>query len=133
MSDPTHSNASGATREARSSYRVVLEPSPKQIRVVFNGETLARSERALLVCETGHEPVYYFPRNDVRMDLLEKTNHRTRCPFKGEASYWTLRAGERSSANAAWSYEAPIEEVAGLAGYIAFYRDALDAWYEDAP
>ena len=80
MSDPTHSNASGATREARSSYRVVLEPSPKQIRVVFNGETLASSERALLVCETGHEPVYYFPRDDVRMELLERTHHRTRCP-----------------------------------------------------
>ena len=75
--------------------------------------------------ETRHEPVVYFPRQDVRFGLMEPTSHHTFCPFKGEASYWTLRVGERAEENAAWSYEDPFDEVAGLSGYVAFYADRV--------
>ncbi len=117
----------------RPSYRIEFLPCPRRVRVLFGGETVADSSEVRVMREDGRIPVYYFPRADVRMELLRPTEHSTHCPFKGEASYWTLRAGERSSANAAWSYESPIQEIAELAGYIAFYRDAVDAWYEDAP
>jgi uncharacterized protein (DUF427 family) len=69
-----------------------------------------------LLLETGHSPVYYFPREDVRMDLLERTDHHTRCPHKGEASSWNLKVGDRTVENAVWSYEQPLEQMAGDQG-----------------
>ena len=107
-------------------YRVDLEPSPERRRVTFGGEVVADSERALIVRETKHDPVVYFPREDVRLEHFERTEHRTFCPFKGDASYWTLRAGGAASENTAWSYESPFPEVAGLKDYVAFYADRVD-------
>ena len=112
-------------------YRIDLEPSPQRVRVVFGGETVADSTRAVVMIEPRHQPVHYFPRDDVRMDLMERTGHRSHCPFKGDASYWTLAVGRRSAENAVWSYEDPIDDVAGIKAYVAFYRDKVDAWYED--
>lgn len=107
-------------------YRVDLEPCPERIRVRFHGETIADSTRTLTVRETKHEPVVYFPREDVRMDLLQRTDHGTFCPFKGEASYWTLRVGDHAEENVVWSYEHPFEEVAGLKDYLSFYPDRVE-------
>jgi len=107
-------------------YRVDLEPDPARVRARLGGEALAESDRTLRVHETGHAPVTYFPRDDVRFEHLEPTAHETFCPFKGEASYWTARAGGRTEANLAWSYEDPFDEVAGLAGYVAFYPDRVE-------
>ena len=107
-------------------YRVDLEPGPRRVRIVFNGETIADSGNALVVHETAHQPSYYFPRDDVRLDLLERTEHHSFCPFKGKASYWTLRAGGRVAENVVWSYEDPFEEVAGLANYMSFYADQVE-------
>ena len=107
-------------------YRVDLEPDGERVRVRVGGEILADSTRALIVRETRHDPVVYLPREDVRLDLLERTDHRTFCPFKGEASYWTLRAADRVEENAVWSYEDPFDEVAGLKDYMAFYPDRVD-------
>jgi uncharacterized protein (DUF427 family) len=106
-------------------YRVDLEPRAGRVRAVYGGTTVAESERALLVRETRHEPVVYFPRDDVRLEHLERTEHGSFCPFKGEASYWSLRDGDARAANAAWSYEDPFPEVAGLQGYVAFYPDRV--------
>ena len=78
-------------------YRIAFEPSPRRVRVKFNGETIADSTDAHLLFETRHLPVYYFPRADVRMDLLAPTEHHTFCPYKGTASYWTIPVGERTS------------------------------------
>ncbi len=108
------------------SYRVDLEPNPQRVRAVFNGETVADSKQALVVRETAHKPIYYFPRDDVRLDLMERTDHHTFCPFKGEASYWTLRCGNQRAENAVWSYEDPFEEVAGLRDYMSFYGDTVE-------
>ena len=107
-------------------YEVRLEPNPARVRVRFGDEIVADSERTLRVLETRHAPVVYFPRDDVRFELLERTAHETFCPFKGEASYWNLRSGERCEENAVWSYEDPFEQVAGLRDYVAFYGDRAD-------
>jgi uncharacterized protein (DUF427 family) len=112
-------------------HRVDLEPSSQRVRVEFDGELIAESDRTLIVRETRHDPVVYFPRDGVRFDRLERTDHETFCPFKGEASYWTLRVGDRVEENAVWSYEDPFDEVADLKDYVAFYPDRVD-WQRDS-
>ena len=117
--------------DSRPGHQVVLEPSPRRVRVEFNGETIADSRRALLMHESNHIPLYYFPVEDVRMDLMQKTDHSTHCPYKGDASYWSVKAGDRVADNAVWGYEAPIEDVPGLKGLVAFYWNKVDHWYEE--
>ena len=107
-------------------YRVDLEPSSERIRVRFNGEVVADSARTLTVRETKHDPVVYFPKQDVDSRFLEATNHETFCPFKGEASYWTIRVGDRAEENAVWGYSDPFEEVSALSEYVSFYPDRVE-------
>ncbi len=112
-------------------HSVVVENSPRRLRVVFNGETVADSTNAKLLHETKHLPIYYLPVEDVRMDLLDKTDHSTHCPFKGDASYWTVNVGDRVAENAVWGYEDPIEGQEDLEGLVAFYWGKMDHWYEE--
>jgi uncharacterized protein (DUF427 family) len=112
-------------------HSIEIEPCPKRVRVSFNGTTIADSLRVLLLRETGYRPVYYFPRDDLRMDLMRRTAHATHCPYKGDAAYWTLSVGARSSENAAWSYETPSDGVKEIAEHLAFYWDRVDAWHEE--
>ena len=112
-------------------YRIDFLPCPKRVRAVLNGEALADSTGVMLMHETGRVPVYYFPRADARLDLLEPSDHRTFCPFKGEASYWTAHVGGRRAENAVWGYEQPFAESAALEGYLAFYWDRMDKWFEE--
>jgi len=107
-------------------YRVDLEPNPTAVEVVVADETVAASRSTLIVRETKLPAVIYFPREDVRSELLDRTDHRSFCPFKGEASYWTIRVGDRSLENCVWSYEDPFDEVAGLKNYMAFYADRVE-------
>jgi uncharacterized protein (DUF427 family) len=104
------------------------DPVPQRIRTIFAGETVVDSSRAMLLHETGHLPVYYFPREDLRDDLVERTERRTHCPHKGDATYWTIRVGDRTAENAVWAYEDPIERAAFLAGYVALDWDGVDEW-----
>lgn len=113
-------------------YRIDFEASLRLVRVVFGGEEIARSEAARLMRETAHTPVYYFPQADVRMDLMNPTDHSTHCPFKGDASYWTIEVGDRIAENAVWSYRDPYDEAAGIKDYVAFYWNQMDAWFEEA-
>ena len=108
-----------------------FEDSPRRVRVMFGGETVADSRRVKLMHEQGHLPVYYFPRGDVRRDLLEATGHTTHCPFKGDASYWSVRVGDRVVENAVWGYPEPIDSAPPLADYLAFYWRMMDHWYEE--
>jgi uncharacterized protein (DUF427 family) len=110
---------------------IYFEDSPRRIRATFAGETVVDSRHPKLLHEHGHLPVYYFPESEVRMDLLERTDHSTRCPWKGDAAYWSVRVGERVSENAAWGYPDPVEEAPPLAGYVAFYWDRMDEWLEE--
>ncbi len=113
-------------------HHVWVEPSPKWVRVLAGGETVADTKRALLLRETGHTPVYYLPIDDVRMEFFERTDHATHCSYKGDAIYWTLSVGEKVEQNAAWSYPVPLEaEAPDLSGYVAFYWNKFDAWYEE--
>jgi uncharacterized protein (DUF427 family) len=83
--------------------------------------------RALSLTEASYAPVMYIPREDVDLATLERTSHKTHCPYKGDASYYSIRTDDRSSQNAIWSYERPIEAVAAIAGYMAFYPDRVDS------
>ena len=112
-------------------YRLSLVSDPRRIRAEFQGETVADSSRVLVMHETRLAPVFYFPREDVRMDLLVKNDHHTHCPFKGNASYWTIRVGDNSAKNAAWSYETPYDESSSVKEYIAFDWQAIDKWSAD--
>jgi uncharacterized protein (DUF427 family) len=109
-------------------HRVDLAPARgKRVRVVFAGVTVADSVDAIAVAETGHDPVYYIPRKDVRMDVLARTEHHTYCPYKGDCSYWTLAGNGRTAENAVWSYEHPYDEVMGIKEHLAFYGSKVDA------
>jgi len=112
-------------------YRITFEPSPRRVRVAFNGETVAESSAAHLLFETRHLPIYYFPRADVRMDLLRASEHRTYCPYKGTASYWSIAVGGRVSEDAVWGYPDPFDEVAAIKDYVAFYWNRVDHWFEE--
>ena len=98
---------------------------------MFNGEVVADTTRAQYLRETKHLPVYYFPIDDVRRDLLIATDHSSHCPFKGDASYWTVKVGDHEAENAVWSYNQPYPEVAEIKDYLAFYWDRMDHWYEE--
>jgi uncharacterized protein (DUF427 family) len=116
----------------RPDHRVDLLPETRRVRVVFGGMTIADTGAALRVEETDHGPVFYVPEKDVRLDLMHPTDHHTRCPFKGQASYWTIELPEasgikKSSENAVWAYPSPYDEVSGLAGYYAFYPNRVDS------
>jgi uncharacterized protein (DUF427 family) len=131
MNDVSPQDLSAPGYAKHPDYRVELLDCAKRVRAVLSGETLADSTRTLLMRETGITPVYYFPRADVRLDLMERTDHATFCPFKGEASYWTLAAGGKRAENAAWSYEAPYREALGIKDRVAFYWDRMDRWLEE--
>jgi uncharacterized protein (DUF427 family) len=113
-------------------WAIYLEPTPKRIRVELGGETIADSRRVMLLHESGLQPSYYFPPGDVRADVLEPSERHTRCPKKGEASYFTLRVGERVVEDGAWYYPAPLEGAPPIKDLIAFYWDRVDRWLEEA-
>jgi uncharacterized protein (DUF427 family) len=112
-------------------WTLYMEPCPKWLRVMFEGETIADSRRALLLSESGLQPVYYFPPEDVRTDLFEPSDRHTHCPKKGEASYQSIRVRDRFEPAIAWYYPEPLEGAAPLKDMIAFYWDRVDHWYEE--
>ncbi|MGC2412801.1 MAG: DUF427 domain-containing protein [Stellaceae bacterium] len=111
-------------------HRVDLVPETRRVRVTFAGTLIADSRAALRVEETGHEPVYYVPEKDVRLDLMHATEHKSYCPFKGDCSYWSVEiedgGAKRHSENAVWGYRAPYDEAKGLAAHYAFYKSRVD-------
>lgn len=110
---------------------VVLEESPKRIRVFFAGHKIADSTRAKLLHETGHLPVYYLPAEDTVSEFLRPSEHTSRCDLKGDARYWSVVAAERVAENAVWSYPEPPSGCPDIRGLMAFQWDKMDAWYEE--
>jgi uncharacterized protein (DUF427 family) len=106
-----------------------VEQEARRLRVVFAGETIAETERALRVLEMSHPPAYYTPREDVHMDLLEPSVGTTFCEFKGEASYFAIVVGDQVARKAAWTYESPSPGYEELSGMLCFYASRVDACY----
>ena len=102
---------------------------PYRLRAFFGGEAVFDTTGAKLLHETGHLPVYYIPEADLRHDLLEPSQKTTRCPHKGEATYRSLRAGDRFAEDAVWAYAHPLDAASFIAGHAAFYWDRLDEWF----
>jgi uncharacterized protein (DUF427 family) len=113
-------------------YTVRFEPTGKRVRVYFGGVPVADSTHVRMLFETAHLPVYYFPLEDLRMDLLVPTDHHTHCPYKGEASYYSVKVGDKVAENAVWRYPEPLAEAPQeLATLVAFYWNKMDAWFEE--
>jgi uncharacterized protein (DUF427 family) len=108
-----------------------IEESPRRVRVSFGGETIADSKHALLLRERKCLPVYYFPKPDVRMEVMHPTSHRTHCPYKGDASYWAIKVGAKAAENAAWSYVDPLASASAIKGHFAFQWNLMDSWHEE--
>ncbi len=107
-------------------HPIAIEPNPRRVRVTFNGRVVADTRRALTLREAGYAPAQYIPRADIDMALTERTAHATYCPYKGDASYFSLRVGDRVAENAAWSYEAPYPAVAAIGEHLAFYPSRVE-------
>jgi len=108
-------------------HPITITPSRDHVRVMLNGHAVADTKRALVLQEAAYKPVFYIPRTDAQMALMEKTAHSTHCPYKGDASYYTIEAGDRVAENAIWSYETPYPAMQEIAGHLAFYPDRVDA------
>ncbi|MGB6987491.1 MAG: DUF427 domain-containing protein [Candidatus Aquilonibacter sp.] len=108
-------------------HPITIEPSNARVRVVVAGHIVAVTRAALTLRESDYPPVHYVPREDVDMSLLERTDNETYCPYKGEASYFSIPIGGERSVNAIWTYEAPYDAVAQIKDYVAFYPDRIDA------
>ncbi|OLR95033.1 DUF427 domain-containing protein [Actinokineospora bangkokensis] len=102
-------------------HTVTVERGADPVEVTIGGEVVARSDRPLLVHETGLPVRVYLPQEDVRMDLFEPTSTRTTCPFKGEASYWTYTGPGERREDVVWGYPDPIDSVPELKGHVSFY------------
>ena len=127
---PARAQSTRAYQE-KPDYKVGFEPTARRIRVVFNGVVVADTTRAMLMLETRHRPVYYLPLDDIRADVIARTDHHSHCPFKGNAVYWTVTVGDRIAENALWAYPDPYREAPDLRGYAAFYWDRVGAWFEE--
>jgi uncharacterized protein (DUF427 family) len=107
-------------------HPITVTPNPTRVRVRIGDNVVADTTRALTLQEASYKPALYIPREDVRMDLLTRTAQVTHCPYKGQASYYTVGLGDRVSANAAWSYEQPYPAMTAIADHLAFYPDRVD-------
>lgn len=112
-------------------YVIDFDPIPARLMAELNAQTVFETAQARVMFELGHAPVYYVPIEDLRDRLLTRTDHRTYCPYKGYASYWTVTAGDRTAENAIWTYEEPLERVRWIRGYAGVYWGRMDRWFED--
>jgi uncharacterized protein (DUF427 family) len=106
---------------------ITIGTNPNRVEVRVDGLVIADSTRALVLRAPGTPDVQYVPRDDVDMTRLIRSERTTHCPYKGDASYWSIRTGRRVVDDAVWSYEVPYPDVAAIAGHLAFYPDRVDA------
>ena len=105
-----------------SPHRIDIAPFKGRVQVRWRGQVIADTAHALQLDETRHDPVFYIPRADAKMELFARTTHRTHCPHKGDASYYSLVASDGTRAeNVVWTYETPIAKSAPIKEHLAFY------------
>ena len=107
-------------------HPISIEANLSRVVVTVGGEVIADTRAALTLREASYPRVQYIPREDVNMAALTRSEHTTYCPYKGDASYYSIPAGGDRSLNAVWTYETPFEAVAQIKAYVAFYPDRVD-------
>jgi uncharacterized protein (DUF427 family) len=114
-------------------HRITLETAPRRWRAEFAGHVIADSDQAVVLSETGFPPRIYFPREDVAMEYMSRTDAATHCPYKGDAAYYTLLMDGQFAENGVWTYEQPLEGMERIAGMLSFYPDRVNVYeVEDA-
>jgi uncharacterized protein (DUF427 family) len=107
-------------------HPISIELNRSRVVVKAGGKIIADTNDALTLREASYPPVHYIPRQDVNMAALSRSEHTTYCPYKGDASYYSIAAGGDRSRNAVWTYESPFEAMAQIKDYVAFYPDRVD-------
>jgi uncharacterized protein (DUF427 family) len=113
-------------------HPITITATKGRVTATVKGKLIADSRDALTLQEAAYAPVQYIPRKDVDMTQLQRSAHRTYCPYKGECVYFSIPAGGERSVNSVWSYEAPYAAVAAIREYLAFYPDRIDALQIDS-
>jgi len=114
-------------------HPISIQRNPARVVVSAAGRVIADTDNALTLREAVYPPVQYMPREDVDFSQLERTDHTTYCPYKGECSYYSVPAGGEKSVNAVWTYEDPYPAVAQIKGHVAFYLNRVDEITEQLP
>ena len=114
-------------------HSITVTPADLHVEVSVNGVKVAESDRPVLLDETGLPTRYYLPREHVRVDLLRPTNTETVCPFKGQASYWTVELDDEVHDDLVWTYESPIPQAEGVKGLLCFYNERVDLVVDGEP
>ena len=109
-------------------HPITVAANPNRIQVNYNGHVIADTRRALTLKEASYRPVIYFPREDVAMEYFTRTEHTTHCPYKGDASYYTLLMDGRFAENAVWTYEDPYPAMESIRGLLAFYPNQVEIY-----
>lgn len=112
-------------------HTITLTPAGSRWRAHFAGHVIADSNDALILQETGFPPRVYFPREDVAMEYMSRSDASTRCPYKGDAAYYTILMDGHFAENAVWTYETPLADVAAIAGRLSFYPDRVEVYEVD--
>jgi len=106
-------------------HPITISANPKRIRVTAGDTVIAETAHALSLKEASYPAVQYVPRGDAKMELLKRTERVTHCPYKGDASYFSIAADGKTIENAIWTYETPFPAMAKISGYLAFYPDKV--------
>ncbi|HEY1134014.1 MAG TPA: DUF427 domain-containing protein [Nocardioides sp.] len=109
-----------------ASHPITVTPTDGRVVVTRHGRVIAETERALTLREASYPPVQYVPLADVDATVLERTDYATYCPYKGDAAYYSLVDGDTRAENAVWTYDAPYDPVAAIAGHVAFYPNEVE-------
>jgi uncharacterized protein (DUF427 family) len=112
-------------------HPIQVSAHPRRVRVLFHDHLIADSRNVLVLKEAGYKPVYYFPRDDVAMAYMARTDRTTHCPYKGDASYYTLRRDGQMLENAVWTYESPFDQMSAIKDRLAFYPNLVDIYEVD--
>jgi len=108
-------------------HPITIEPNPERVIVKVAGRVVADTREALTLREAAYGAVQYIPMKDVDLSLLERTDHATYCPYKGDCTYYSIPLGGERSVNAVWTYQAPYDAVAQIKDHVAFYPDRVDS------
>ena len=127
-----HANAARQIKRPGPDHPITTESTPRRVVVTVAGRVVADTRDALTLREAAYPPVFYIPRKDVDMTLLQRTDHATYCPYKGDCAYFSIPIGGARAVNAVWTYEAPYAAVAAIKDRLAFYPDRVDSIVEQA-